>query len=201
LSIPDCGKFDLEADPTLRFRFVAGSLCREHAVNERGDHDAALVAQRPSDEANTALQRASPTASISLDTPLRLETAAELAFPDGTMTASGLRREQAKGNLVIERIANKDYTTLRNIEEMRKKCRVQAKGQDFGSNRRSMTKPANSSVAQHGSLETERVKNARAALEETAQGLSKRSPPTLPASTKSRASTAVILLKSPSSTS
>ena len=53
------------------------------------------------------------------DTPLRLGVAAALAFPDGTMTASGLRREAARGRLIIERIAGKDYTTSANIERMR----------------------------------------------------------------------------------
>ena len=48
---------------------------------------------------------------IGPDTPLRLGVAAALAFPDGSMTASGLRREGARGRLVIERIAGKDYTT------------------------------------------------------------------------------------------
>jgi hypothetical protein len=51
--------------------------------------------------------------------------AAALAFPDGSMTASGLRREAARGRLVIERIAGKDYTTLANIERMREQCRVE----------------------------------------------------------------------------
>lgn len=68
------------------------------------------------------------------DTPLRLKVAAELAFPQGGMTASGLRREAARGTLVIERIAGKDYTTLQAIEEMRKLCRVQQKARDCGSN-------------------------------------------------------------------
>src|ERR1700675_1009998 len=35
-------------------------------------------------------------------TPLRLAVAAATAFPDGSMTASGLRRECARGRLVIE---------------------------------------------------------------------------------------------------
>jgi hypothetical protein len=35
------------------------------------------------------------------DTPLRLAVAAALAYPDGSMTASGLRREAARGRLVI----------------------------------------------------------------------------------------------------
>ena len=33
---------------------------------------------------------------ISPDTPLRLSVAAAVAFPDGSMTASGLRREAAE---------------------------------------------------------------------------------------------------------
>lgn len=45
--------------------------------------------------------------NISKDAPLRLSIAASLAFPDGSMTASGLRRENARGRLVIERIAGK----------------------------------------------------------------------------------------------
>ena len=39
------------------------------------------------------------------------------------MTASGLRREAARGRLVIERTAGKDYTTLSEIERMRELCR------------------------------------------------------------------------------
>jgi len=34
------------------------------------------------------------------------------------MTASGLRKEAKRGNLRIELIANKQFTTLRAIEEM-----------------------------------------------------------------------------------
>src|SRR6266446_9911594 len=66
------------------------------------------------------------------DHPLRLEDAIKYGFPYGGMTVSGLRREAARGRLVIERIANKDFTSLRNIEEMRKLCRVKAEGHDSG---------------------------------------------------------------------
>ena len=69
---------------------------------------------------------------IMADTPLRLGVAAALAFPDGSMTASGLRRERARGRLVVERIAGKDYTTLANIERMRELCRVEVKAPDCG---------------------------------------------------------------------
>src|ERR1700722_4653093 len=65
--------------------------------------------------------------NISSDAPVRLSIAAKLAFPDGSMTASGLRREAARGRLHIERVAGKDYTTLEAIKRMRELCRVQAK--------------------------------------------------------------------------
>ena len=64
---------------------------------------------------------------VARDAPLRLSTAAALAFPDGTMTVSGLRREVIRGRLVVERIAGKDFTTLANIDRMRELCRVQVK--------------------------------------------------------------------------
>jgi hypothetical protein len=62
---------------------------------------------------NSILQNVSP------DAPVRLSIAAKLAFPDGSMTASGLRREAARGRLHIERVAGKDYTTLEAIKRMR----------------------------------------------------------------------------------
>ncbi|MET4091280.1 hypothetical protein [Bradyrhizobium sp. S3.5.5] len=68
-----------------------------------------------------------PANFIDQDAPLRLRRAAELAFPGGGMTASGLRREAIRGRLVIERIAGKDYTTLAAIAKMRDLCRVPAK--------------------------------------------------------------------------
>jgi hypothetical protein len=67
---------------------------------------------------------------IGQNAPLRLGVAAALAFPDGSMTASGLRREAMRGHLVIERIAGKDYTTLANIERMRELCRVETRVPD-----------------------------------------------------------------------
>src|ERR1700751_4753168 len=68
--------------------------------------------------------------------PLRLATAAKIAFPDGSMTASGLRSEAKKGRLVVERIANKDYTTLEAIARMRELWRVQAREPGCTSERR-----------------------------------------------------------------
>src|ERR1700683_4783164 len=68
--------------------------------------------------------------SVARDAPIRLSTAAKLAFPDGTMTASGLRREASRGRLITERIAGKDFTTLGNIDRMSELCRVKEKERD-----------------------------------------------------------------------
>jgi hypothetical protein len=101
--------------------------------------------------------------SYPLDCPLRLAIAAKIAFPDGSMTASGLRREAQRGRLLIERIAGKDYTTLANIERMRELCRVILKVPDSGSGRPA-EKVAESSHALFGSSSTERSISPRAAL-------------------------------------
>ena len=79
------------------------------------------------------------------DAPLRLDDAVRLAFPFGGMTVSGLRREAARGRLVVEMIAGKQFTTLRNIEQMREKCREQQKAPDCGLNPKSATRRASSS--------------------------------------------------------
>src|SRR6516225_7646582 len=142
-----------------------------------------------------------PREDIGHDQPLRLAVAAALAFPDGSMTASGLRREAARGRLAIERIAGKDYTTLANIERMRELCRVEAKELACGSNQRSATQAVSSAVTRPGSSATERVRFARAALEKTARGLSGHLPSTSPANTEPRAIETVIRLTSSSSTS
>jgi transcriptional regulator with XRE-family HTH domain len=70
---------------------------------------------------------------ITPDTPLCLNVAAALAYPDGSMTASGLRKEAQRGHLIIERTAGKYYTTLAAITRMRELCRQNPKVRDSGS--------------------------------------------------------------------
>ena len=135
---------------------------------------------------------------IKPDAPLRLSIAAKLAYPDGSMTVSGLRREAAKGRLAIERVAGKDYTTLAAIEDMRVRCRVPQKQPDCGSNQKNATATENLSGARRGSSVTDHISSARAALEMTAKGLIGRSPHTSRPDTKSLASGTVIRIKSSS---
>ena len=76
-----------------------------------------------------------PTFSTDRRAPLRLRVAAKIAFPDGSMSASGLRNEAKRGRLMVERIAGRDYTTLENIDRMRELCRVPARAPDSTSER------------------------------------------------------------------
>jgi hypothetical protein len=88
---------------------------------------------------------------ITPTTPLRLKVAAALAFPDQSMSEKALRELGRAGKLTVEKIRGKDYTTLADIEEMRKLCRVQAKAQDYA--RKSVTeKPYGSSAMGSGTL-------------------------------------------------
>src|SRR5258708_29063123 len=119
-----------------------------------------------------------PFADIGPDTPLRLERAAQIAFPGGGMTASGLRKERDRQRLTTEIIAGKEYTTLKNIERMRELCRAPQKVLASGSNPNSEIRNESLSGAPPGSFETERQRSALAALDQTARRLSKRSPST-----------------------
>jgi hypothetical protein len=136
------------------------------------------------------------TPAIGLDDPLRLKDAIRIAFPAGGMTVSGLLREARRGRLIIERIAGKYFTTLRNIEAMRQKCRANPVEPVSGSNQQSTPQAVRSVGKQGGSSATDRVSSARAALEKTARGLSASSPSTSSASIKSQGTAVVIPLKS-----
>jgi hypothetical protein len=147
----------------------------------------------------TTLGEQSPYQAVSgpgLDDPLRLKDAVRIAFPFGGMTVSGLRREAVKGNLVLERYANKDFVTLNAIIEMRKRCRDRQKVLVSGLNLKSEVRRESSSVGRHGSFETDRTKSALVALEQTARALSKRSLNTSPRNTPSQGIGDVIRLKS-----
>jgi hypothetical protein len=122
-----------------------------------------------------------PDGEITPTTPLRLERAAEIAF-GGEVTAGALRKALRKAGIPVERYAGKDFTTLRDIEEMRGKCRSQ-RAQGSTCNPTS-TATGSSTSAPRGSSETERAKSALAALRENAKPQKKNSASTSPANTK-----------------
>ena len=124
-----------------------------------------------------------PHEDVGHDQPLRLAVAATLVFPDGSMTASGLRREAARGRLVVERIAGKDYTTLANIELMRELCRVEAKAPVSGCSQRDGTNTVGSSNEPCGSSVTAASNEALVSARAKLLWLSARSPTTSPPNT------------------
>jgi hypothetical protein len=130
---------------------------------------------------------------IANDTPLRLEVAAALAFPGGGMTVSGLRKEAARGRLVIERIAGRDYTTLAAIAKMRGQCRVQPKGLVSISYQPAETKLAASPEPPDGSSATATACTPQDALQAKLQKLIKPSPTTSAKRTGRRAGNVVSL--------
>jgi hypothetical protein len=103
--------------------------------------------------------------------PLRLEVAAQMAFPFGGLTAAGLRKEAARGNLAIMRIAGKDFVTLAAIEEMMTRCRREAKAHGSISEQTQTKNPS-------GSSETDETELALASALLTVKGLKKPSPST-----------------------
>jgi hypothetical protein len=96
---------------------------------------------------------------IGPDTPLRLSDAVKIAFPAGGMTVAGLRREIGRGNLVVERIAGKQFTTLDDIRAMREKCR--SKEKVFGCTN---DLPGREDVRPSGLSETEKTTLAQESL-------------------------------------
>jgi hypothetical protein len=125
-------------------------------------------------------------ATIAPDTPLRLKDAVAIAFPAGGMTVSGLRREVAKGRLVLETIARKQFVTLRAIDEMRLKCRENPKAP-------ACTFAGDAAANPHGLSSTEQTKSALVAAQTIAERLKKPSPPTSPKSTSHYGTTVIPL--------
>jgi hypothetical protein len=115
---------------------------------------------------------------------MRLSRAIEIAFPCGGMTVSGLRKEAAKGRLVIERIAGKDFVTLAAIAAMRAQCQRQARAQD------STFAPATASARRSGSSSTAAGESALASLQANVRKLRSGSPITSPRNTGQAASAA-----------
>jgi hypothetical protein len=140
--------------------------------------------------------------TITATTPLRLSIAAQIAFPDGSVSVSGLRREIGRGNLRVEMIAGKQFTTLADIETMRKKCAVPTKARDSSSeNHGGGENPIDGSSST--AMPADVASSARQAhLRQTAQRLRasgqtpKRPSPTISDESTSRNSAAVIRLKS-----
>jgi hypothetical protein len=133
---------------------------------------------------------------IKPDTPLRLDVAAAVAYPDGSMTASGLRKENARGRLVIERTAGKDYTTLAEIRKMRELCRVSRGGLGSGCEKPAETRPAELPTKPCGSSSTEAASRAQSAARRIVAELKRSCNSTSTPSTRKRQKASVTPIKS-----
>ena len=142
-----------------------------------------------------------PLDLVTPDTPLRLAAAAAIAFPDGSMSAAILKSEADKGRLAIERIGRRYYTTLRNIEAMREKCRVEPKAPGYGCALPAGTQEAASPIRPHGSSAMPAdIAAALNAYRTTSQELKERLQGTSPQSTKRKPAANVLPMKSRSRT-
>jgi hypothetical protein len=105
------------------------------------------------------------------DFPMTLEQACKLEF-GGVIKPGTLRAEHRRGNLVLERIGNKDFVTRIAIREMRLKCQVDLseKARDFGSSQ-SVATAMEVSRPHGGSSVTAAQSAALDALQATLQGL------------------------------
>jgi hypothetical protein len=140
---------------------------------------------------------------VAENAPLRLDVAARLAFPDGAMTASGLRKERDRGRLVTELIAGKEFTTLADIQRMRELCRSEAKAPASGQRSDARTR-AGRAGNPAGSSSTDELNAALVSALRTAESLPKKrstpSPPTSPRNTPSAESGTVLQWQSRSQT-
>lgn len=103
---------------------------------------------------------------IGPDDLVRLDVAAALAFKNGAIKLSALRREAARGRLTVWRIANKDMTTLTEVRRMVERCLRNPGWPDSGS------VPQTANDPPPGSFSIVDVKSAQAAaqLREKAEG-------------------------------
>jgi len=117
-----------------------------------------------------------PPCEYDKDKPIRLDVAARIAFPDGSIGPKGLRKERDRGRLTTEIIAGKEYTTLKAIEKMRELCRVQAKVLASSGERKASAKTAPLGALPVGGSGTEAISTARDALMAKLRMLKQNSP-------------------------
>jgi hypothetical protein len=97
------------------------------------------------------------------DDPITLREACKL-FPLAHLTVSTLRAEFRRDRLLIFPIGKRDYTTMREMREMVRRCQTEG-------NRR---RRSSSTLREFNGSSTERLASAQAALSQTVQVLKKR---------------------------
>jgi hypothetical protein len=142
-----------------------------------------------------------PDASeITDDTPLLLDVAARVAFPDGSVSGLALRNAAGRDELEYERIAGRLYTTLAAIREMRAACRRKPKVQGSGSSAATSAPTESGSLARGPSKTMEESGSAQAsallALESRLRQLKRPSPNTSSGNEKPPAKSTVVPMRS-----
>lgn len=132
-----------------------------------------------------------PLCNYHKDRPIRLDTAARIAFPDGSMGTKGLRRERDAGRLETAIIAGREYVTLAAIERMVQACRVPPKVPASSGETNTGRKTAHSCTPPAGISKTEIVELAQAAAEASLARLRNASKSTSRKSTPRRATVTV----------
>ena|SRR5690242_5994427 len=94
------------------------------------------------------------------DEPITLKEACEMHYRNRIKVAS-LRAEAARGRLDIFRVGRTDFTTIKNIREMERRCRVEKQAHVSTS----------TGDGNNGLSETEHVSSAQAALKQTVRRL------------------------------
>lgn len=122
---PDCSGPITVARVERAIEFMT-YVVREHGeqytpILERLRRDLNVMSQRKRVSKQTPLSL--DHSAITDDTPLRLETAAQLAFPDGGVSKNALRSAAARSELEHERLAGRIITTLRWVREWRERNR------------------------------------------------------------------------------
>src|SRR5271157_1545916 len=106
---------------------------------------------------------------------IRLETAAKIAFPDGSVTVSALRKQIKLGRLIAWLVGGKYLTSLNEIERMLETCRVTPSRPDSGTvsqgrqNKVAVPKKASGSSFTTDALARDAAKATARALKERLQ--------------------------------
>ena len=114
--------------------------------------------------------------TIDPNQPLRLETAARLKFPDGSVSVAALRKLIKSDRLVAWRVAGKDLTSIHELDRMLERCRAPKDHPDFGTENHERPKMDGAQKRERGSSCTVDVKSAQAAAKATLEALKKRLP-------------------------
>ena len=120
----------------------------------------------------------------SRNSPIRLEVAAKLAFPDGAVKTPALREQIKIGRLVAWEISGKHFTSLFEIDRMLEKCRVIPSRPASGSESLERPKADARRKKAFTSSSTVDVSTARDAARATARALRERLRNSSPPSTK-----------------